>query len=206
MPLLRNISIRNKLLLAFAVITLLAGIVGFIAVNINSQIRTDISQIRQGSIENAEAVSTMAESLLKLRLYSQELLTEQHRATIASESPHFSKMAQEIGETSREFEEAVALSRKITQQDIELSEREGAREEVEKTKEEFPLLDDIESKFGQFRKVIQSDLDGAGLNTEGDAYDQVSDLVEKYETDTKNRVSNEINNIEAALSRANAIL
>jgi PAS domain S-box-containing protein len=201
-------SIRNKLLAAFGTITLLTGIVGFIAVSINSQIRTDISQIRLAAIENAEAVSTMVESLLELRLYSQELVTEKHWATIASEPPNFSKIVQKIDETTKEFEGAVALSRKITEQDIELSMREGATEEAQKTKEEFPLLDDIESKFGQLKKVIQSDVDGtnAGLDKEGDTYDQVSDLVETYKTDTKNRVSSEVHNIEAALGRANTVL
>jgi PAS domain S-box-containing protein len=208
MPLLRDLSIRNKLLLAFGTITLLIGIVGFIAVSINSEIRTDISQIRQAAIENAEAVSTMAESLLELKLYDQELTTERHRATIASESPDFSKIAQDIAETTNEFEGAIALSRKITLQDIEVSTGEGATEEAQKTKEELPLLDDIELKFGQLKKVIQNDVDGAnvGLDKEGDTYDQVSDLVETYETDTKNRVGSEVHNIEVALSRANTIL
>ena len=113
MPLLRDLSIRTKLLAAFGTITLLTGIVGFIAVSINSQIRTDISQIRQAAIENAEAVSTMAESLLELKLYDQELMTERHRATIASESPDFSKIAQNIAETTKEFEEAIALFLRI---------------------------------------------------------------------------------------------
>jgi PAS domain S-box-containing protein len=208
MPLLKDMSIRNKLLAAFGTITLLTGIVGFIAVSINSDIRTDISQVRLAAIENAEAVSTMAESLLELKLYDQELMTEKHRATISSESPNFSKITQDIAETTNEFEGALALSRKITLQDIELSTREGATEEAQKTKEELPLLNDIESKFGQLKKAIQGDMDGpnVGLDKEGDTYDQVSDLVETYETDTKNRVGSEVHNIEAALSRANTIL
>ena len=119
MPLLKDMSIRNKLLAAFGTITLLTGIVGFIAVSINSDIRTDISQVRLAAIENAEAVSTMAESLLELKLYDQELMTEKHRATISSESPNFSKITQDIAETTNEFEGALALSRKITLQDIE---------------------------------------------------------------------------------------
>jgi PAS domain S-box-containing protein len=208
MPLLRDLSIRSKLLAAFGTITVLTGIVGFIAVTINSEIRTDISQIRQAAIDNAEAVSTMAESLLELKLYDQELTTETHRALLASESPNYSKIAQDIAETTNEFEGAVALSRKITEQDAELSKREGAAEEFEKTKEELPLLDGIQSKFAHLKAVIQGDVNGAntGLDKDGASYDQVSELVEKYETDTKNRVSSEAHNIEAALTHANAIL
>jgi PAS domain S-box-containing protein len=208
MPLLRDISIRTKLLLAFGTITLLTGTVGFIAVTINSDIRTDISQVRLAAIENAEAVSTMAESLLELRLYDQELIAEKHRATIASEPPDFSKIAQDIAETTNEFEGALALSHKITLQDIELSKREGATEEAQKTAEELPLLDDIKLKFSRLKNDIQSEVDGTntGLNKEEDAYNQVSSLVEKYEIDAKNRVSSEVHNIEAALSRANTIL
>ncbi len=208
MPLIRDMSIRTKLLLAFGTITLLTGIVGVIAAGINSGIRTDISQIRQAAIENAEAVSTMAESLLELKLYDQELTTERHRAIIASESPNISKIAQDISQTTDEFEGAVALSRKIAQQQIELTKREGVEKEAQKANDELLLLSDIESKFGQLKKVIQSDVGGSniGFDKEDNAYDQVSDLVEKYETDTKNRVGTEVQNIEGALSHANAIL
>jgi PAS domain S-box-containing protein len=208
MLLLRDISIRSKLLLAFGAITLLTGVVGFIAASINSDIRTDISQIRQAAIENAEAVSTMAESLLELKLFDQELVTERHRSTTTSESPNVSKIARDIAETTKEFEEAVAVSRKITEQDIELAKSEGAAEEARKANEELLLLDDIKLNFGRLEKVIQNDLDGVdvSLDKEGGAYDQVSGLVEKYETDTKKHVGDEVHNIEASLSRTNVVL
>ncbi len=101
MSLLSNLSIRNKLLLAFGTMALLAVVVGLMAVTINSQIRIDVFQIRQAAIEKAGAVNAMAESLLELKLYTEESLTR-HQTITATGTPGSAKAAQGIADWAAE--------------------------------------------------------------------------------------------------------
>jgi len=146
MSLLTHLSIRHKLLIAFGSIALLTAVVGFMAVTINSEIATDISQIREAAVEKAEAVSAMAESLLELKLYTEESLIGQ-QATTALGTPNSSKTAQGIADTIHEFEEALALTRKDAFLAIELAKHEGNAGEVQKAKDEVLLLGEIDSKY-----------------------------------------------------------
>src|ERR1700730_9640110 len=146
MRLFRNMAIRGKLLLASGAIVLLSGIVGFVALTINSAIRIDISQIRQ-DIAKPEGVAVMAESLLTLKLHRQELLAEKHRAihnsAQAPESPDLAKITQAVAETIKQFEGGLAACHNRARRSLELSKQDGHADEIDDAKLELLMIDGI---------------------------------------------------------------
>ena len=185
------ISTRGKLLLASSAIVLLSGTVGFVALTINSEIKSDISQIRQAAIEKAEWVSTMAESLLALK----------------AESPDLAKFTQAAAETIKRFEGGLAACRNDTLRSIELAKHKGQADDIHQAKQELLMLDGIESRFALLKKDIQYNLTlETDIAPRSDDYDRVSSVVEDYESHVKIQLDRKGRNIEKLVQRANAIL
>jgi signal transduction histidine kinase/DNA-binding response OmpR family regulator len=203
-------AIRGKLLLASGAIVLLSGIVGFVALTINSAIRIDISQIRQ-DIQKPEGVAAMAESLLALKLHRQELLAEKYRAihnsAQAPESPDLAKITQAVAETIKQFEGGLAACRNCALRSLELSKQDGKADEIDDAKQELLMIDGIGLRFSQLKKDVQNNLTfETDIAPRSDAYDQVSAEVEAYESHVGSDLGDEVGRIDELVQRAHAIL
>jgi len=211
-------SIRKKLLLAFGTIVLLSTMIGLVAFAINSDIKSDISQIRKAALHKAEGVSVMAESIRELQEYRQELLAEKYRAKSgiiqSDDSATITKVSRIMADTFKEFEDqGVSVCRQDATQDLELSESKGRVADVQEAREEIVMLDGIGPKFA----VYKNDLERlANPNSEfpseaemarySDDYDQVSDIVEAYEAKERGQLDVEAHKIEDSIRRANLML
>ncbi len=213
-PFLRNVSIRSKLLLAFAVIVLLSGGVAVLALSINLEIRTDISQIKEAATDRAEAVSTMAESLLALQLHRQELISERMRMEhdAAAGTSREKQIAKLIETSIQQFEkDGLEEARKGTIELLQTEERQGHADEIDGAREELSMLEAITAQFSSLKKDLEDHLlsPGAGSPSAEDIarrsqkFSAVSGLVENYEAYMKDDLKRDVDSIQRSLRNSN---
>jgi len=142
-------------------IVLLSAGVALLAFIINLEINADISQIRQAATDQAEAVSTMAESLLALQMHRQELIAERLQAGRegSAMTPREAEIAKSAESSMQQFEkDGLGEARKQTLELISAEERQGHTDEIRKAREGLSLLDQIATSFSILKKDLENNL------------------------------------------------
>src|SRR5690349_133508 len=135
-------SIRKKLLTAFGIIGLFAGIIGFMAIKINASIGLDIAQISHASINEAKAADGMSEALHDLEIAL--LRAQKQKNTQAWQSEAATAALARFETNLFQFRETVLNA-------LAMAKTEGDAEEIADANEDANLVKEIEEKFGQLK-------------------------------------------------------
>lgn len=195
-------SIRNKLLLAFGILGLLAGVIGFLAVEINSAIAHDVAQISHASIDEARAANGMSEAL-----YDIEIGALRSGGSLDRKA---ADARQTEGAVAR-FEANLALFREATKDALDMAEAEKSPKEIAEAEKDARLLKETEEKFSRLKSVVLNDQNEsptaeARTSAASKLCEEILATVVAYRETTVKDLVGEIEAIEKAMRRANGIL
>ena len=193
-------KLYHKLLLAFAGVALLVGVVGYFSYLFHDSTGYEVVQLKESAVLEMKHAGHMAQALHASQVPLQALLEEHYRAmqdpaTASETALGIGRARRTLQEIFFQFERYLSESRQATEAGKTNAARHGEDDEAEDEEEELMWLADLDEAFQQYRafteefiRLIEQDRETAVAYLETDLKPhfrkRLFPLIDQYREDT----------------------